>query len=275
MILVVGSVFLIGIPHGAIDHLISAKLFGTGSSLKGHLLFYSSYLIIMLILGLIWIFSPIMGMIIFLLISIYHFGQADMEEFLISRKGTPFWYILRGSMIILLIIFSETATTFPILKTAMNLDPETFSQLESVSLHIASTTLVIYFIAILILIASGRVRSPGILIIESLVLVLLLLFTGPLIGFAVYFAVWHSAGHIHEMRQFFISRGEKMSIMRFYKKAAPFTLISLFGLFLLVIMQNALSAQEQFLTLMFILISVLTLPHMLIVDRMYAAGRRR
>ena len=274
LILVLFSVFLIGIPHGAIDHIISSKLFGTGETLSGHLLFYSSYLLIMLVLGLIWIFTPVTGMIIFLLISIYHFGQADMEDFLLTKKFAPFWNIFRGSMIILLIIFSDISTTFPILTTAMNLDTDTFSSLFADPLWVIAAVLVTYAGGQLFLTFRGFVRSPGIFFAESVLLVLLLLITGPLIGFAVYFAVWHSAGHIHEMRSFLELNGEKMTIGMFYKKAAPFTLISLFGLFLLVLLQNAFSVQEQFLTLMFILISVLTLPHMLIVDRMYAAGRQ-
>lgn len=274
LILVLFSVFLIGIPHGAIDHIISSKLFGTGESLSGHLLFYSSYLVIMLVLGLIWIFAPVIGMIIFLLISLYHFGQADMEEFLLSKKFAPFWYVFRGTMIILLIIFSDTSTTFPILTTAMNLDTDTFSSFLADPLWVVAAVLVTYFVGQLFLTFKGLIRSPLIFFAESGLLVLLLLITGPLIGFAVYFAVWHSAGHIHEMRSFLELKGERMTIGGFYKKAAPFTLISLFGLFLLVLLQNAFSVQEQFLTLMFILISVLTLPHMLIVDRMYAAARK-
>ncbi|TVQ66544.1 MAG: hypothetical protein EA360_05570 [Balneolaceae bacterium] len=271
--LLLASVFLIGIPHGAIDHVISSQLFGTGKTLSGHLLFYSSYLMIMLILGLIWIFTPITGMIIFLLISIYHFGQADMEEFLISDHAAPFWYTFRGSMIILLIIFSDTAITYPILTTAMHLDPVSFANLMPHPSLLIAAVLTAYSAGFLFLFLKGRLRAPLFFLTESSVLILLLLLTGPLTGFAAYFAVWHSAGHIHEMRNFLKSKGEKITLTGFYRKAAPFTVISLFGLFLLVLLQNAFSVQDQFLTLMFILISVLTLPHMLIVDRMYAAGR--
>jgi len=68
---------------------------------------------------------------------------------------------------------------------------------------------------------------------------------------------------------FFESKGKSLSVGQFYIKALPFTLVSIFGLALLLGVNVTLNLENQFLSLMFILISVLTLPHMLIVERMY------
>lgn len=118
----------------------------------------------------------------------------------------------------------------------------------------------------------GYFNSIGRLIADSILLILVLLITGPLIGFALYFALWHSAGHIREMREFFKSRGKDLTIPDFYKKALPFTAVSIVGLGFLAGVNHAFGLDEQFLSLMFILISVLTLPHMFIVDKMYRSG---
>lgn len=268
--IVVGSVFLIGIPHGAIDHVVSSELFGTGKNLKGHLLFYSSYLIIMLLLGLIWIFIPTAGMIIFLVISIYHFGQADMEDFLISRRRRPFWYIARGLFLIGLIIFSSPDVTYPIISSAMNISTDYFYSIMPGSLISIVVILLFYSLITLFSIYKKEISNVKIFILESAVLTLLFLISGPLIGFALYFAIWHSSGHIVELQKFFEVRNRNLSIIQFYKLAAPFTVVSIFGLIFLLYIQRIFQVEEQFLTLMFILISVLTLPHMLIVDRMYS-----
>lgn len=268
--IVVTSVFLIGIPHGAIDHVVSSELFGTGRSLKGHLIFYGSYLIIMLILGLIWIFTPVFGMIIFLLISIYHFGQADMEDFLIAKKMKSIGYIIRGFFVIGLIVFSATDVTYPILSSAMNISSDQFDSMmppQNISLIII---LFVYTIFTLKSFLMKEITNVKIFIIESTALILLFLISGPLIGFALYFAVWHSSGHIVELQQFFKSKDRPLTLFQFYKLATPFTLISILGLIFLLYIQNVFQVEEQFLTLMFILISVLTLPHMLLVDRMYS-----
>ncbi len=266
---VVASVFLIGIPHGAIDHVVSSELFGTGNSFKGHVTFYGSYLIIMLLLGLIWIFLPIAGMIIFLAISIYHFGQADMEDFLKIEEKRPLWYIVRGVFLIGLIIFPSPDVTYPIISSAMNIPLDQFYSImpsHTVSLIII---LLLYTTFVLISVFNGEIPGLNIFILESFILILLFIISGPLIGFALYFALWHSSGHIVELQQFFQTKGRRLSIFTFYKLAAPFTLISILGLIFLLYIQNIFQVEEQFLTLMFILISVLTLPHMLIVDRMY------
>lgn len=272
--IVVISVFLIGIPHGAIDHVVSSELFGTGRSLMGHLKFYGSYLIIMLIIGLVWIFTPVIGMIIFLLISIYHFGQADMEDFLISSKIQPIWYIIRGLFLIGLIVFSSPDITYPIISAAMDISLEqfeTFMPPQNISLIVI---LLIYTAFTLISFYKNDITNIKIFTLESTVLTLLFMISGPLIGFALYFSVWHSSGHIVELQQFFKSKDRTLTIFQFYKLAAPFTVVSILGLIFLLYIQNVFQVEEQFLTLMFILISVLTLPHMLIVDRMYSEKKR-
>ena len=271
--IVVASVFLIGIPHGAIDHLVSSELFGTGQSFKGHIIFYSSYLIIMLVLGLIWIFVPIAGMIVFLAISIYHFGQADMEDYLTTEKKSPFWYIIRGLFLIGLIIFPSPDVTFPILSAAMSVPLEQFDSVMPSNTLALLIILIIYSSFLIKSAIQNEFKSLRIFIVESIILIVLFIISGPLVGFALYFAVWHSSGHIIELQQFFQSKGRSLSIYTFYKMASPFTFISILGLFILLYIQNIFQVEEQFLTLMFILISVLTLPHMLIVDRMYEEKR--
>ncbi|MFU8812816.1 MAG: Brp/Blh family beta-carotene 15,15'-dioxygenase [Balneolaceae bacterium] len=271
--LVLVSVFVIGIPHGAIDHIIASRLYGLNQTLRSHLLFYAGYLLIMLVIGALWIVAPVAGMAFFLLISAYHFGQADAEEFLAQRTG---WRHLltagRGLFIITLIVFPFPDLSYPIMAEAMRISegalvgrlPE-----PSAALWLSAGC---YTLSILILLALKQLEKPLLLVADSLLLVALFLITGPLIGFALYFALWHSAGHVTEMRDYLRSQNRSLSVAGFYKKAAPFTLVSIAGLALLAGVQQALQLQEEFLSLLFILISVLTLPHMIIVDKMYTAS---
>lgn len=268
--IVVLSVLVIGIPHGAIDHIMAAELYSLNQTLKDHLLFYTSYLLVMIVIGALWIFLPEAGMILFLVISVYHFGQADMEDFLSMRKAiNRLFYLARGMLIIGLIIFSDPLTTYPIMADAMQMNTSILSEF----MPPANTTLLIillgYFFVSGLGILMGRIEHAAKFIIDSLLLTLFLWLTGPLIGFAVYFALWHSAGHINEMREFFENRNKSLSITQFYKKAMPFTIVSILGLLLLLIINVQINLENQFLSLMFILISVLTLPHMLIVEKMY------
>jgi len=267
---VVLSVLVIGIPHGAIDHIMAAELYDLNQTLKDHLLFYASYLLVMIVIGVLWIFLPEAGMALFLIISIYHFGQADMEEFLIRHE--PFnrlFYFARGFLIIGLIIFSDPLTTYPIMADAMRIDTIVFSGFMPAATFSLWFIISVYFIISTAAVLTNRIEDASTFIVDSLLLTFFLLVTGPLIGFAVYFALWHSAGHINEMREFFEGRGKSLSVGKFYKKATPFTIVSIIGLALLLYINVQLNLENQFLSLMFILISVLTLPHMLIVEKMY------
>jgi Brp/Blh family beta-carotene 15,15'-monooxygenase len=268
--IVVLSVLVIGIPHGAIDHIMAAELYSLNQTLKDHLLFYASYLLVMIIIGALWIFLPEAGMALFLAISIYHFGQADMEDFLAERHSVNrLFYLSRGVLIIGLIVYSEPLTTYPIMADAMRMETMLFSDFMPSANASLWTVGGVYTLTSLYGIIAGRIDNPINFIVDSLLLTLFLLITGPLIGFAIYFALWHSAGHINEMREFFSNRGKSLSVAQFYKKAAPFTLVSILGMILLLIINVQINLENQFLSLMFILISVLTLPHMLIVEKMY------
>lgn len=264
------SVVVVGIPHGAIDHIIAAELYELNQTVKDHLMFYASYLLVMMVVGALWILLPAGGMILFLLISIYHFGQADMEDFMPGREpGFRIHYLNRGWLIIGLILFSDTTITLPIIEDAIRVEPGTVAGFVPEAETAVVSTLAIYLTISVAGMLSGTIHRKRAYLTDSIILIACLLVTGPLIGFAIYFALWHSSGHIREMRTYFDSLKKPLSIAGFYKKAAPFTLVSFAGLGLLFWINSRLGLENQFITLMFILISVLTLPHMLIVERMY------
>ena len=271
--LLLASVIVIGIPHGAIDHIMAEKVYGLDNTWKGTAKFYVGYLGLMFVVGMLWLLEPVIGMLFFFAISIYHFGQADLEDFVKpGSSGIP-WYLVRGSLILGLILFSDTAVSYPIMAQALHMNPLTlFSVLPNgpgALVALAAAYAALFAMALL----SGKVAVGWRLLADSVLIVVLFLVAGPLIGFAVYFALWHSAGHIIEMQQFLRKKNRPMSLKSFYKAAAPFTLISLFGLAMLAGINHAFGLEDQFIALMFILISVLTLPHMVIVDRMYAQLR--
>ncbi len=263
------SVIAVGIPHGAIDHLIAEKVYGLDTSWRSKAFFYGMYLGLMFIVGAIWLIHPVIGLIFFFLISIYHFGQADMEDFLAKGSGGSLWYVARGFLVVGLIVFTDTQVSFPIMSQAINIETAVLFAALPDSPVALSILFAAYASVFAYAWATGKLNSGTSFVIDTLVIIALFLLAGPIIGFAVYFALWHSAGHIIEMQQYLRSKNKPMSLTRFYKAATPFTLVSLAGLAVLAGINHALSMGDQFIALMFILISVLTLPHMVIVDRMY------
>jgi Brp/Blh family beta-carotene 15,15'-monooxygenase len=269
------AVFVIGIPHGAVDHVVAADLYGIKRGTAGHLAFYSSYLLVMLLVGALWLFYPYAGMILFLLISVYHFGQADAVALLKSdSRLSALFSWSRGLMIIAAIIFTDPAVCLPIIEAATGMSPGWFSVLYDHSNLILIAAIGQYFAVAGIVLIS---RSAGVTSLrflgDSLLLATLLVLTHPLIGFALYFALWHSMGHVQEMIDFFRENGRRVTIWKFYQLALPFTAVSIAGLSALFFIQQTYSIGNEMISLLFILISVLTLPHMLVVDRMFASKK--
>jgi Brp/Blh family beta-carotene 15,15'-monooxygenase len=265
------SMLFIGIPHGAIDHIISSRLYGLQNDRSDQLKFYVPYLLLMLLMALVWILSGIAGFILFALITIYHFGQADLEH--LELPGTTRWILTfsSGLMIMSLIIFTDLSYTLPIIGEATG-----FAMQDIQWLYGNGYTLGLILglqHPILMLLASfhyhrGRKKVWWYPFADSLVILFLFVFNDPIIGFSVYFSLWHSMGHLLEMKKFFNDMGESLSIWKFYRLALPFTLISLVGLAMLYLLNNAYGMEEQMVSLLFILISVLTLPHVLVVEKM-------
>jgi len=95
------------------------------------------------------------------------------------------------------------------------------------------------------------------------------LFAHPLVSFGIYFGIWHSLNHFFELRDHLTESESTASFFDLYKRTVPFTLISFVGLFFLWYLLGVTGSENQMISLLFILISVLTLPHMLLINRMY------
>ena len=70
----------IGIPHGSVDHLI-AFINPKSRRFKSKLSFFTIYLSLISVNILWWVFSPYLGLFTFLVVSCYHFGEAQVIGF--------------------------------------------------------------------------------------------------------------------------------------------------------------------------------------------------
>ncbi|MCX6194659.1 MAG: hypothetical protein NTX34_09310 [Cytophagales bacterium] len=101
--------FLIGIPHGAGDHLIAQKI-ADRLHLSFHLRpFIIYYVGIMAAYAVLWYVSPLIAFVIFIGISVFHFG--DMEDLAAVQPKETLLNLARtislGSGILSFILFSH------------------------------------------------------------------------------------------------------------------------------------------------------------------------
>lgn len=107
----------LGISHGAIDHLL------VNPTIRGKelLLFIGKYLGIMGTYLLVWVLFPLVGLLLFISMSAYHFGQSHyLNE--VQDKKFQFSYFLTGLFFLLLILWADFEQTSAIVGSVLIID---------------------------------------------------------------------------------------------------------------------------------------------------------
>jgi len=265
------AVILTGIPHGAVDHIVAARLYGLSSSWRDQARFYGFYLAMMAIYGGLWFVAPAWCLAAFLLMTMYHFGQADLAYWSLSPVAARVLYLSRGLLLVGLPIAAFPGVVDPIFDAIAGVEPSAWPYVATHGLTVCAVLVTQHVVLLLAMVVAAAERPDGWTreFVNTAALSGLFLTVHPLVAFAVYFGLWHSLGHILELVRFFNRTGEPTSLPGFYRKAALYTVISFVGLGILYAATQSFGLEDQMVALLFILISVMTLPHMIIVERLY------
>lgn len=272
------AVVLTGMPHGAIDHLVAAQLYGLDTTWTDQAKFYGGYLVLMALYGVFWVLAPVWSLWVFLIMTMYHFGQADLAYWGLPPIPARLVYLSRGLFLIGLPIVAFPGLVDPIFDAIAGVRPSTWPLLDTHSTGVFAG-LVGQHVLVLggaLFTADVATRDAGREALNVMVLAALFGTVHPLVAFAVYFGLWHSLGHILELLRFFRRREAAPStIPSFYKKAALFTVLPFVGLAGLYWVTQAFGSTDQMIALLFIIIAVMTLPHMVIVEHLYQEREQR
>ena len=272
------AVVVTGMPHGAIDHLVAAQLYGLDVTWADQAKFYGGYLALMALYGAFWVVAPVWSLWVFLVMTMYHFGQADLAYWDLSPVPARLVYLSRGLFLIGLPIAAFPGAVDPIFDAIAGVRVTEWPLLSTHTTAVFGG-LVAQHVLVLggaALMAEVDGRDGGREVLNVTVLAVLFGAVHPLVAFAVYFGLWHSLGHILELLRFFRQReaGPK-TIPDFYRKAALFTILPFAGLGVLYWITQAFGSTDQMIALLFIIIAVMTLPHMVIVERLYRERERQ
>jgi Brp/Blh family beta-carotene 15,15'-monooxygenase len=254
MSLFVLILFMVGIPHGAIDHLISNPVFDIGS----FKLFLMKYLFLIGIYLIVWYFFPLLALLAFLVMSSYHFGQTHFIH--ISSPIKLFWLlnISRGGYFLAVILVGNWDTTRLILSS--------LTSLEFVNEY-KFWVLGIFSILTLFFQTFWGPKWSKTHLIELMILGPVLYFTPLLIGFIVYFGFWHSLPSMLKEYDFLRTFKTYDTPTKFAFQLVPFTLISLVGIAVILFLGIKYLDENELILLFFILISLISFPHILYMDQ--------
>jgi Brp/Blh family beta-carotene 15,15'-monooxygenase len=264
---IITVIAVLGIPHGAVDHLVVERLDGRtdrGSRVR----FVGTYLLAMALVGLMWLAVPPLALVIFLALSVHHFGQSDLAYLRLSEPSQLAVQWSRGLFLVGLPLVAHVTAIAPVVERLGGGDPATWPWLADLWWLWAALLVVQHMVVGGAVAARLRDRAVvGREIVSVAALALLLSTAEPLIGFAVYFGLWHSLAHLLVLTDLL---GHEPHPMRSLTRlAAPVTAVSLAALTAVAVGLAVGGRSDLLVPVAFVFISMLTLPHMVVVERLW------
>jgi len=268
----------LGLPHGAFDHLVDEAIDGERSRGR-RVRFVRNYLVMVGAVVSTWLVLPSVALVVFLVSSVHHFGHSDLSPLPTphgAARRVLHWS--RGLFLVGLPLVAHPEAIAPVVGRLGGGDPSTWLWLTD---HSASwsSVLIAQHLAVLALCAR-RIGHPEVLAREFVtvaVLSMLFVVADPLIGFAVYFGLWHSVSHLLVLAT--VVGEPQGSVRSLVALAAPLTLVSLAGLVSLVAAVLVVGRADLVVPVAFVVVSAVTLPHLVVVERLWrsplATSRRR
>jgi len=261
-------VLLIGLPHGATDFLLFRRLYGPELSRKQVVKFFLFYVAAVLGYLLVWLWMPVVAMVIFLLISAYHFGQSNWQTTTVAPGIRPVLNISFGAFIIGGAVLWHWDEGQPIVQQMMGYLPAWSNA------FMANIQWFILLFHVLLLLGTrlvGQIDTAVLRreLLKISVLSFMLYFTPLLVGFTLYFTLWHSLSALLDQLLFFRHQWPSFTLTHYYYQAAPYTILATVGMPALMLGQSFMFPEASFLSLFLILIACITLPHIILVEERY------
>jgi Brp/Blh family beta-carotene 15,15'-monooxygenase len=258
---------LFGVPHGALDLYIDQHLQKSDSNQKAFLLKYIGNIIAY---ALVWYFFPTAALVIFILITAYHFGEIDWlgkTDNIIHKLA----YSVIGLLWILLLLSKNINFALQIF---IRMERSAFNESQWVQLanKIYPITLIgLFAVYAVLFFFKGLFFSNNkyyyYALLQQITLIIFAFFMPLWLCFAFYFGFWHSLLSFDKIRITFSMPNNFTGWKNLLIKAAPFSIMAWFGFsYITLSTLNSKDASGIF-TLLFISLSVLALPHLQIFTK--------
>ena len=244
---------LVGIPHGALDHLLESK----GTKPNYSFAFFAKYLGLMgLMLGIWLVYAPL-GLILFLLYSAWHFGESDFKEMgFVASIYSFFWGIWLLAAVLLLHV-NELNVFLPFFRVSEIAESMAIFGVPTLDWAIGFSGLLILIFTFIYPVYSGLRKVLAILAIGY--------FLPLLVAFGLYFVGHHSLNGWKHLRE-----GLPYNNSDLWKMALPFSLgaFALVGGFLAMSEPGVTAYWAQF----FVFLSCVSFPHVWEMRKFYASA---
>ena len=258
-------IFTFGILHGAND-LLLIKNINLEKNSQSWVTILSYYIVIVLTGLLLFYLIPQMALLLFIIVSAYHFGEQQWQNL---HQIFPKWLLitfqfLYGFIVLLLLFIFHTI------------------QVQNIILKIANLTVPLPYFLILLQIScllfislcayafykAENIRNKLLLECFYLILFAIIFKSSSLIwGFAIYFVIWHSIPSIIDQIKFLNGTFSISFFIKYCKDAAIYWFMSIIGISLIYYVCK--EEEQLFNALFFSFLAAITFPHAVVITSMF------
>jgi Brp/Blh family beta-carotene 15,15'-monooxygenase len=259
----------IGIPHGALDHLVTLPR----SSFKKMALFITLYVAVAVLAVIALLTWNVVGFILVVVMSAVHFGIGDAafiseidrrsEE---TKRFQKYLYATAaGTLPVVIPLVSDKSTS-----ALEKVNPALVDWHQGLNNDLLLWVMLITAFALLRLVQRRRDGEA----IDLVLLYLLAVTAPPLVAFAVYFGCWHAMRHTARLtltlpssQEAFTNGSAKRAFIRAVLPGTP-ALVGTFVIAALIVLLRGDALDDQFLWVSLVVVWALTVPHMAVTARL-------
>jgi len=257
LVLIIGLMW-IGIPHGALDHLLSK------SSNTTILNFIFKYFTVIALYLVIWQVAPVISLLAFVAYSSFHFGESELihtNESVKTLRNCLKAFLI-GFYILIFIIATHLEESLSIISFLNKGSSTIFYEINTPSWYLAISITSFSYILVQSIISKKK---------EFIGLLLLLAigtFVPLTLAFGLYFILQHSYNAwIH------LQKGLNMNSSQLYNKSAVFTLGALFLFVFIAFFVRNTDNLKAFWANFFVFIACISLPHFVLMHLFYISNK--
>jgi Brp/Blh family beta-carotene 15,15'-monooxygenase len=257
-------IFSFGILHGAND-LTLIKNINSQNKAASYWKILGYYIGIVLFGALLFYVLPALALLLFIIVSGYHFGEQHWNTKIEAAPILPkVLFETSYGMLLLFMLFE-----FHLLQVQLIIYDITGTQIPAMLIQNLFFLLLVSTIGLGLFIHFKYLANKESIFIELFYLIVfaVLFKVSSLIwGFALYFIFWHSIPSIIDQLKFLYGQASVKTFKQYFLSAALYWVISLIGITLLYFLFRDL---KLFDALFFSFLASITFPHVLVIEKMF------
>ncbi len=252
----------VAVWHGAFDGVLAEEACDSGWEARWRLPFYLCYVTMTVLVVLLWWAVPIVALTLFLLYSALHFGTEGEPDL---SRGRIFSGVATGLIPIVAACHWWPDQVAAIFEQMLQRSPQYAFLLTS----LAGRAL---WPAVFLAVVPGLLKRDGAAAALLTTELFLFRFCSPVAAFAVFFCLWHTPEHVISTSLDGAGRFQLPLLLRHLRRGFLPWLLSLCAMAILFALGRHTLASS--LGILFITLSALTVPHMMLAEVLRRASNR-